>query len=361
MLREAPVAVQTWGRLNDRGDNALVVCHALTGNTDVSAWWGGLLGPGRAFDTERFFVACCGVPGSPYGSVSPLTPDPRTGQPYGPGFPRLTIRDTVGLHRRVLRKIGVRQVAAAVGGSMGGMHVLEWAFQQGDGEQPFVRAIVPIAVGGRHTAWQIGWSAAQRQAIYADPRWNEGRYDPAAPPSAGLAAARMMAMVSYRSHGSFAARFGRTVMPHAEGKNADEKTLIEEPPFSVESYLRYQGEKLTQRFDANCYVRLTQHMDTHDVARGRGVYPDALRQIAQPALVVGIDSDVLYPLTEQEELAAHLPNAQFEMLSSPHGHDAFLIEHDDLNALLRAWPPLRNDAPAAPAAPVSSLPDASSQ
>lgn len=337
-LREAPVAVETWGRLNDRGDNALVVCHALTGNTDVAAWWGGLLGPGRAFDTKRFFVVCLGVPGSPYGTPSPLTTNPDTGQPYGAAFPRVTIRDAVALHRRALETLGVRRVAAAVGGSMGGMHVLEWAFQKTEDGQDFVRAIAPIAVGGRHTAWQIGWSEAQRQAIYADPHWNGGRYDPSAPPSAGLAAARMMAMVSYRSRGSFAARFGRERAANANGEANDEAS------FAVQSYLRYQGQKLTQRFDANCYVRLTEQMDTHDIARGRGAYPDALRQIAQPALVVGIDTDVLYPLAEQEELAAHLPNARLEVLASPHGHDAFLIEQDDLNALLRAWRPLRAGA-----------------
>ena len=346
VLRAVPVAVRTWGRLNARGDNALIVGHALTGNVDVEAWWGGLLGSGRAFDPEQFFVVSLGVPGSPYGTVSPLTTNPQTGTPYGSAFPRFTIRDTVALHRRVLEKIGVRQAAAAVGGSMGGMQVLEWAFHQtDDGEQPFVRALVPIAVGGRHTAWQIGWSEAQRQAIYADPNWKGGRYASEAPPRTGLAAARMMAMVSYRSHGSFADRFGRDAArgssesgssKKSAGTTAGDNTAAGDL-FAVESYLRYQGDKLTERFDANCYVRLTQQMDTHDVARGRGAYPDVLQAVTQPALVVGIDTDVLYPLAEQEELAAHLPQARLEVLASPHGHDAFLIEQQALGALVRAW------------------------
>ena len=346
VLRHAPVAVKTWGRLNERGDNALIVCHALTGNVDVDGWWSGLLGPGRAFDPERFFVVALGVPGSPYGTVSPLTEDPRTGRPYGPAFPRFTIRDTVALHRRVLERLGVRQAAAAVGGSMGGMQVLEWAFQEAEHGGPFARAIAPIAVGGQHTGWQIGWSEAQRQAIFADPNWKGGHYASEAPPRAGLATARMMAMLSYRTRGSFAARFGREAAQEEPAQEAEVKPTgngkatggtAAETAYAVESYLRYQGYKLTARFDANCYVRLTQQMDTHDVARGRGAYPDVLQAVTQPALVVGIDTDVLYPLAEQEKLAAHLPNARLEVLTSPDGHDAFLIELEALDALLRTW------------------------
>ncbi|ACY47824.1 homoserine O-acetyltransferase MetX [Rhodothermus marinus] len=321
VLRQVQVAYRTWGRLNPEGTNALVVCHALTGSADVDQWWGDLLGPGRAFDTDRFFVVCANVLGSPYGTTSPLTINPDTGRPYGPEFPLVTIRDTVNLHRRLLEHLGVRQVAVAVGGSMGGMQVLEWAFQ-GD----FVRAIIPIAVGGRHSAWCIGWSEAQRQAIYADPRWRGGYYDPDDPPVHGLAIARMIAMISYRSYQSFEARFGRRRMLRGE-----------QELFAVESYLHYQGEKLVRRFDANCYVRLTQKMDAHDVSRGRGPYPEVLAEVRQPALVVGIDSDVLYPLAEQEELATHLPNASLYVLHSPHGHDAFLIETQTLNEVLREW------------------------
>jgi homoserine O-acetyltransferase len=318
-LRQVPVAFQTWGRLNTRGDNAVVVCHALTGNTQADQWWGGLIGPGRALDTDRYFVVCANVIGSPYGTLSPLTRNPDTGQPWGADFPRTTIRDTVALHRALLEALGVQQVALAVGGSMGGMQVLEWAFQ-GD----FVQRIAPIAVGGRHSAWCIGWSEAQRQAVFADPRWQDGRYDPEYPPAAGLAAARMMAMISYRARPEFEHRFGR---------QAQEDDGL----FRVEGYLRHQGAKLVQRFDANCYVHLTWQMDTHDVARGRGSYPDVLRGLWQPALVVGIRSDVLYPLEEQEELVKWMPNAELFVLDAPYGHDTFLIELDPLNGMLHRW------------------------
>jgi len=325
-LREVPVAYQAWGSLDDTGTNAVLACHALTGDTDLTDWWAGLLGTGRALDPTQDFVVCLNVPGSPYGSVAPITEDPDTGAPYGDDFPPVTTRDTVRLHRRALEQLGVRQVACALGGSMGGMHVLEWAFETTDDGAPFVRSLVPIAVGSRHTAWQIGWSEAQRQAIYADPKWRDGRYPPDDPPTKGLATARMMAMVSYRSQPSFEGRFGREIM---DGRG--------DRPYAVESYLRYQGEKLVDRFDANCYVALTKQMDSHDVARGRGTYEAVLASIRQPTLVVGIDSDVLYPLREQEELAEHLPHATLEVLSAPHGHDSFLIEFEALSEMVAEW------------------------
>lgn len=338
-LRDVPVAYQSWGQLNNRGDNAIVVCHALTGSTDVTDWWSDLIGPGRALDTDRFFVVCANALGSPYGTASPTTTNPATDQRYGPDFPSATPRDTVALHRVLLARLGVQQAAAAIGGSMGGMHVLEWAFERTDDGAPFVRSLVPIAVGGRHSAWCIGWSEAQRQAIYADPDWNNGHYKPDAPPAGGLASARMMAMISYRSRPSFEERFGRKRMTNGSP----------EGPFAAESYLRYQGEKLVDRFDANCYVSLTQQMDAHDVARGRGDYNEVLQSITQPAFVIGIDSDVLYPLEEQRELAHALPNGRLSVLSSPHGHDAFLIEQDALNNLLHPW--LLVHADSAPASP----------
>ena len=337
VLREVPVAYQTWGELNEAGDNAIVVCHALTGNTNVPQWWGPLLGPGRALDTDRFFVICANVPGSPYGSVSPLSTDPRTDAPYGPDFPTFTIRDTVNLHRELLARLGVEQVVTAIGGSMGGMQVLEWAFV-GD----LVQTIIPIAVGGRHSAWCIGWSEAQRQAIFADPKWQGGRYDPGDPPKSGLASARMMAMISYRSHASFAERFGR-----------DRMAQNGEAPFAVRSYLHYQGERLVERFDANCYVHLTRQMDTHDVARGRGPYDRVLQSIDQPALVVGIDTDVLYPLEEQRELHDRLPNADLFVIESPHGHDAFLIELDALNDEVKTWLDRQISLPPVPASTIT--------
>jgi len=321
VLRHVPVAYRTWGRLDDDGGNAVVVCHALTGDTNAVEWWSGLVGPGCPIDTDRFFVVCPNVLGSPYGSASPVTLDPHTDLPYGTDFPDATIRDTVAIHRRLLESLGVRGVAFVIGGSMGGMQVLEWAFHD-----DLVRALVPVAVGARHSAWCIGWSEAQRQAIYADSCWSGGRYAAEEPPSAGLAAARMMAMVSYRSPAEWRARFDRR--PAGEDRSST---------FAVESYLRYQGEKLNRRFDANCYVHLTRQMDSHDVTRGRGSLKGVLGSIRQPALVIGISSDVLYPVEEQRELAEGMANAELLILDVPYGHDSFLIERETLGRHLAGW------------------------
>jgi homoserine O-acetyltransferase len=321
VLHDVPVVYRSWGRLNAAGTNVVVVCHALTGSPDADDWWSEVVGPGRALDTHRYFVICANVIGSPYGTVSPLSIDPATGQPYGSEFPATTVRDTVALHRRLLESLGVQQIAFAIGGSLGGMQALEWAFHE-----DYVRGIVPIAVGGRHSAWCIGWSEAQRQAIYNDPRWQGGRYSPEEPPAGGLSVARMMAMVSYRSFASFGQRFGRE--RDAAGEFAG---------FQVENYLRHQGQKLVDRFDARCYVHLTEVMDTHDVGRGRGDYPAVLRRILQPTLVVGITTDVLYPLDEQRELVAVIPAAELAVIDAPQGHDAFLIEQRQLGDRLQQW------------------------
>ena len=320
VMREVPVAYRTWGTLNERKDNAVVVCHALTGNMDVDQWWGALLGPGKALDTNQYFVVAANVLGSPYGSVSPISMNPETGALYGADFPDVTIRDTVQAHRQLLNHLEVQSVELVIGGSMGGMQVLEWALL-GD----YVKRIIPIAVGGRHSAWCIAWSEAQRQAIYADPNWKDGRYSTDKKPVAGLSAARMMAMVSYRSMEIYEERFGRS---RQEG---------EQDQWAVQSYLKYQGQKLVDRFDANCYVHLTRQMDSHDVSRDRGKYETVLQGILQPALVIGIDSDILYPLREQHELANHLPHSTLHTLSSPHGHDAFLIEVNTLNEYVKDW------------------------
>ncbi len=318
VIEDVPIAYSAWGKLNAAGDNAVVVCHALTGNTRADIWWGPLIGPGEALDTDQYFVICLNVLGSPYGSASALSEQPGRGRPIGADFPDVTIRDSVRAHKIALERLGVRQIVTAVGGSMGGMQALEWAFHGS-----FVRSIIPVAVGARHSAWCIGFSEAQRQAIYTDARWQGGRYTEQ--PTAGLATARMIAMISYRSRASFEDRFGRRPQDGEEGF------------FSVESYLQYQGEKLVDRFDANCYVDLTKQMDTHDVGRGREGYERALRSIEQPTLVVGIDSDVLYPLEEQQELVDLIPDSELAVVSSVHGHDAFLIEFDQMSSIVGPW------------------------
>jgi homoserine O-acetyltransferase/O-succinyltransferase len=225
----------------------------------------------------------------------------------------------VSLHLRMVKEaLGARSVACVVGGSLGGMQALEWAVLGG---AAFVRSAVVIACGARHTAWQIGISETQRQAIYADPNWRGGAFDPARPPAQGLAVARQIAMFSYRTPQGFDSKFGREVH-EGDGR------------FQVRRYLEYQGQKFLTRFDALTYVRLTEKMDTHDVGRGRGGVEAALRAVEQPVLVLGIDSDVLYPLAEQEALASALPKGELRVVRSREGHDGFLLEQQQVGGAI---------------------------
>ncbi|KAI9480663.1 MAG: homoserine O-acetyltransferase [Benjaminiella poitrasii] len=356
-LTNVPVAWKSWGKLNENADNCMVICHALTGSADVEDWWGPLMGPQRAFDSTKFFIVCCNVLGSPYGSASPLTINPATGKVYGPEFPLVSTRDDVQLHRKILDLLGVKQVAICIGGSMGGMQVLEWAKMGED----YVRNIVPIATSGRHSAWGISWGEAQRQSIYSDPNYAEGYYTEENPPVVGLSAARMSALLTYRSRNSFESRFGRkaanwkpTSRPTSPGEanrlihndghrstslpgSRDETSTLNDPNmptpfvFSAQSYLRYQGNKFINRFDANCYIALTRKMDSHDISRDRDDYYDALASIAQPALVIGIESDGLFTISEQYELAEGMADTEMIVIQSPDGHDGFLLEFDQIN------------------------------
>jgi homoserine O-acetyltransferase len=329
-LPRVQVAFRTWGRLAPAGDNAVVVCHAFTGSADVDRWWAKMFGPGQALDPDRDFVVCANILGSCYGTTGPASTDPATARPWLGTFPDITLRDMVRVQAELVRALGVRRIRAVIGGSLGGMQTLEWALLYPE----MVQSLVPIANSARHSAWAIGISEAQRAAIAADPRWAGGRYPPADPPSAGLAAARMMAMVSYRSWASFEERYGRR--PQAAGQ------------FAMESYLRYQGQQLVDRFDAATYHALTRAMDTHDVARGRGGLEEVLRGLRQPALVVSIDSDVLYLPEEQREMARLMPNARLERLESPHGHDAFLIHVEELSARVAEFRARVEGRPVAP-------------
>jgi homoserine O-acetyltransferase len=327
-LPEVTVAYRTWGRRADDGGNVVLVCHALTGSADVDQWWPGILGAGRALDPDRDFVVSSNVLGSCYGTTGPTTPGP-DGRPWAGRFPPVTVRDMVRVQAALLDRLGVRRLRLVLGGSLGGLQALEWAASFPER----VETVAVLAASARHSAWCIGLSEAQRQAIYADPRWAGGSYAADDPPAAGLAAARMMAMCMYRSYQGFAERFGREQR--------------EDGLHQVEAYLRHQGHKLVERFDAASYVALTRAMDTHDVGRGRGGWRRALRRIPHPALVVAIESDALYPPREQEELADLLPGGRLARLASPHGHDAFLIEVEAVNALLerfRAEAALRAEA-----------------
>ena len=311
-LHDVTVEVRTWGK---HRPNATLVCHALTGDANADDWWAGLFGPGRTLDSAKRFIVAMNVLGGVAGTTGPTSIDSTTGSPYGSSFPDITIRDMVEVQRAVLERLGVQTLDLVIGGSMGGMQVLEWAILHPE----IVDAIVPIGAGPTQSAWAVGVSEAQRHAIVTDPRFRGGDYPSDDPPADGLATARMIAMWSYRSHGSFEARFGRS---ETDGV------------FDVQSWLGYHGDSLVRRFDANSYLRLISAMDSHDVGRGRGPQEAILRRITARTLAVGITSDVLYPVTEVRGLAAAIPGARYAALDSPHGHDSFLIDVDALDELV---------------------------
>ena len=327
VLKDVKVRYRTWGELNSNGDNALVVCHALTGNASLDSWWGDLLGPGLPFDTDKYFVVCANVLGSCYGTTGPTSTNPETNDAYKSDFPHVTVRDSVRLHSELIRDaLGVQSIKSVIGGSMGGMQALEWMFLGED----FVRSACPLACGTHHHTWQIAISESQRAALYADPKFMGGLYDPADPPNGGLSVARQIAMISYRSHRAYEKKFGRQ---RAKGEDEDDLSST----FDVEGYLRHQGEKFLSRFDANSYITVTQLMDSHDVGRGRGGENSALGGLKQPALVVGIDSDALYPISEQEALSTMIPNCEFHAIRSDEGHDGFLLEQDQIGSLIEKF------------------------
>lgn len=317
---EAPtIAYRTWGTLAEDGSNAVLICHALTGSADADSWWPGLIGPGAPLDPARDFIVCSNVIGGCYGSSGPYSPTADGGR-LGLDFPEVTVRDMVRAQKRLLDALGVKRLQLVIGPSLGGMQTLEWAASYPD----FVDTVAPIGVSGRHSAWCIGVGESQRAAIAADPNWREGRFEDRARPEQGLAAARMMAMIMYRSWQNFEARF--------------ERKPDQARDFDVSSYLRYQGRKLVDRFDAASYYRLTQAMDSHDLGRGRGGdYLEVLAGIQSPALIVAVSSDVLYPPREQQTLAAHLPAATYRELDSAHGHDGFLIDLEPLAEMITAF------------------------
>lgn len=316
VLPDVRVAFRTWGRLSAQGDNAVIVCHALTGSADADAWWSELFGAGKVLDPERDFIVCSNVLGGCYGTSGPtsLAPD---GQRWGARFPDVTIRDQVRLQMRLADHLGIRSIRFVIGGSMGGLAALEWALM--DAER--VQAVVSIAASGRHSAWCMAWSEAQRLALQADPRFHRGQYLPSEPPVRGLAAARAAAMISYRSPVSLEGRFGRA---SAQEVFAEQTRAPDD--LAVRDWLRHHGQALASRFDANSYLALLNAMDSHDLGRWRGVYENVLKRMTQPVLIGSVISDALYVPAEQRTLAFLLPRGELFEIDSEHGHDGFLID-----------------------------------
>jgi homoserine O-acetyltransferase len=336
----AQLAYESWGELDEDGTNAILICHALTMDAHAASqpgsgrsapgWWDALIGPGRAVDTDRWFVVCANVLGGCQGSTGPSSIDPATDRPYGPRFPVVSIRDMVRAQADLADQLGVRRWHSVIGGSMGGMQVLEWAVMF----RERVRSIVPIATVAAASAQQIAYSSVQRQAIALDPRWRGGDYYDAAPgegPHLGLALAREMAQITYRSDPVFNERFGRGSVEELDRFEPWHR-------FDVETYLDYHGAKLCRRFDANTYLAISKAMDLHDLGRGRGGVARALARIGVPVLVMSIDSDALYPPYQQHEIAdgvrASGERAELVTLHTPDGHDAFLLATDQIAGAL---------------------------
>jgi homoserine O-acetyltransferase len=341
-VRLAPVhvAYETYGTLHPGGDNAILVCHALTGSAHVAGyasqdptslgWWDPMIGPGRPLDTDRYFVVCSNFLGGCYGTTGPTSLNPTTNRSYGIAFPAVSVRDLVTVQHALLEHLGVRRLVTVIGGSLGGMQVLEW----GAMFPATVSSLIPIAAAAQHSPWCIGLNELSRQAIMNDPAWMNGNYPEGTQPEGGLSLARQIAMISYRSDISFMERFHRDAAASPGGVTLRDYLGV---CFQVESYLRYQGTKLVRRFDANTYLSITRTMDGHDLARSRGRLEEVLASLSMPALCVGIDSDILYPAHEQQGIADGLPRGIYWEMHSLHGHDAFLIEYDQLGAAVSAF------------------------
>lgn len=309
------IAYDTFGTLNPQADNAVWVMHALTANSDVADWWPHTVEAGKFLDPEKYFIICANVIGSCYGSTGPCTPLLDGTEPLYADFPNVTVRDMVEAHRRLANHLGIKKINTIIGSSLGGFQAIEWL----TGYPEEMSRAVLIATDYQCRPWLAAINEAMTMAIETDPTYGDPTPDAA---KSGLAAARAIALLSYRSHSAY------------------DQTQADEPqrpfPFRrrVQSYQRYQGKKLTDRFDVYSYVRMCRSADSHDVSRGRGSFPEALARIQVPCLIVAISSDILFPPSYHREMADMIPNSQFKIIDSEFAHDGFLIEHQKLNAII---------------------------
>lgn len=308
------LAYTTHGELNAAKDNTVWIFHALTANSDPAEWWDGLVGHGKLFNPGKYFIVCVNMPGSCYGSIGPLDINSDTGSPYYHSFPFFTTRDMIRAYQPLKELLGISKIHIGIGGSMGGQQLLEWAIEDPDAFD----FILPIAANAQHSPWGVGFNASQRMAIEADSTWKNNE------PGAGIEGmkvARSIALLSYRHYETY----GVSQLETDPGK-------IEK--FKSESYQRYQGEKLARRFNAFSYYKLSLGMDSHNVGRGRGTIKEALKLIKAKTLVIGISSDLLFPVEEQKFLATHISHAQYKEIHSFYGHDGFLLEYEAMEKII---------------------------
>lgn len=315
-LTQYHLAFTTYGTLNNHCDNAVWIFHALTANSRPHEWWEGLVGDGKLFDPAYYFIVCVNVPGSCYGSIGPLDINVKTGEPYYYNLPMFTTRDIIRTFQPLRCYLGIKKIKIGIGGSLGGQQLLEWAIE----EPGLFEFIVPIATNAFHSPWGIAFNATQRMAIEADGTWGQKNPDAGI---RGLKAARALALISYRSYDGY-------LQTQRYNQSQFQITHEGESSGGAASYQRYQGEKLVKRFNAISYYQLSKTMDSHHVGRGRGSTEQALKMIKARTLVVGIDSDVLFPLCEQQFLADHIPSAKLAVITSLYGHDGFLLEYRQL-------------------------------
>jgi len=339
VLAPVDVAWESYGELNSSRSNAILITHAFSGDAHAAGisqdggkpgWWDNMIGPGKAFDTNQYFVVCSNVLGGCRGTTGPGSHNPETGAPFGMSFPVVTISDMVRLQAKLMDHLGVHRLLAIAGGSMGGMQVLEWAVLYPDR----VLAAIPIATTARHSAQQIAFNEVGRQAIMADPDWNEGDYYDRKPPARGLAVARMVGHITYMSDDSMREKFGRRFRAGQASADAPNE-------FEVESYLNYRGNQFVDRFDANSYLYITKAMDLFDLTSGRGSLGAALERSRARFLVLSFTSDWLYPTYQSLEIVSALRgrnrDVAFCELPSNYGHDAFLVDVAEQTELIRGF------------------------
>jgi homoserine O-acetyltransferase len=310
------LAYTTLGAMNSDGSNVVWIFHALTANSNPAEWWPGLVGEGKLFDPAHYFIICVNMPGSCYGSTGPLERNPDTGEPWYHEFPFFTPRDMIRTYGFLRTALGIKKIHVGIGGSMGGQQLLEWAVE----EPGAFEHIIPIATNAFHSPWGKAFNATQRMCIETDSCWKENRADAGIN---GMKVARSLALISYRHYRTYGAT------------QQDDPEKLED--FRSESYQRYQGEKLASRFNAFSYYSLTRGMDSHNLGRSRGTVHEALGRITAKTLVIGIETDVLYPVEEQAYIARQVEGAELAVIDSVYGHDGFLLEFEKIEKIIQTF------------------------